>query len=249
MNSWLPSNIGVAKDRVFDYVESSPKILDRAGHAWLRTPGFAYGRSEVPLVTIGWLVSPVFRPISCMNAKKLRSSIAISSAAVGFRLLLRRRRKPTSPPTPRTTTPKSGNVHRGEVGRVPACTLGSISAGGHAREACAQQVAPQYGGPGGARQGAHCSCRPRCARPYWSRPRLAVALARKRDLSSMAGMAAASMRRSIHEAARRLTKFQKNTGDVPERDKKIALARWLDFKARMESIPRGDPRAMGHDAP
>lgn len=43
--------------------------------------------------------------------------------------------------------------------------------------------------------------------------------------------------------------FQKNTGDVPERDKEIALARWLDFKARMDSIPRGDPRAMGHDAP
>ena len=43
--------------------------------------------------------------------------------------------------------------------------------------------------------------------------------------------------------------FAKDTGEVPEREKEIALARWLDFKARMEAIPRGHPRAIGHDAP
>lgn len=43
--------------------------------------------------------------------------------------------------------------------------------------------------------------------------------------------------------------FEKRARDVPEREKEIALQRWLDFKARMDSIPRGDPRAIGHDAP
>jgi len=42
--------------------------------------------------------------------------------------------------------------------------------------------------------------------------------------------------------------FAKDTGDVPEREKEIALARWHDFKARMDAIPRGHPRAIGHDA-
>jgi len=43
--------------------------------------------------------------------------------------------------------------------------------------------------------------------------------------------------------------FAKDTGDVPEREKEMALARWLDFKARMDAKPRRHPRAIGHDAP
>ena len=43
--------------------------------------------------------------------------------------------------------------------------------------------------------------------------------------------------------------FAKDTGDVPEREKEIALARWHDFKARMGAKPRGHPRAIGRDAP
>lgn len=42
--------------------------------------------------------------------------------------------------------------------------------------------------------------------------------------------------------------FEKRTADISELDKELALGRWLDFKARMDSVPRGEPRAMGHDA-
>ena len=40
----------------------------------------------------------------------------------------------------------------------------------------------------------------------------------------------------------------RKTGEVSEGDKAIALERWEDFTARMDAIPRADPRAMGHDA-
>jgi len=43
--------------------------------------------------------------------------------------------------------------------------------------------------------------------------------------------------------------FEKRSREIPERDKQVALERWLDFKARMDAIPRDDPRAIGHDAP
>ncbi len=43
--------------------------------------------------------------------------------------------------------------------------------------------------------------------------------------------------------------LSKNTGEIPEEDKKVALERWKDFKARMDANPRRPPRAMGHDAP
>jgi phage-related protein len=43
--------------------------------------------------------------------------------------------------------------------------------------------------------------------------------------------------------------IRKTTAKIPEKDKRIALERWNDFKARMESIPRKPPRAIGHDAP
>jgi phage-related protein len=43
--------------------------------------------------------------------------------------------------------------------------------------------------------------------------------------------------------------FEKRSREIPERDKQVALERWFDFKARMDAIPRGDPRAIGHDAP
>lgn len=39
------------------------------------------------------------------------------------------------------------------------------------------------------------------------------------------------------------------TDDIPEGDLKIASDRWDDFKERMDSVPRKNPRAMGHDAP
>ena len=41
----------------------------------------------------------------------------------------------------------------------------------------------------------------------------------------------------------------KRTGEISEGDKKIAVDRWNDFVARMDSIPRGNPRAIGRDAP
>ncbi len=39
------------------------------------------------------------------------------------------------------------------------------------------------------------------------------------------------------------------TGKIPEQDKRIALRRWGDFKARMDAEPTAKPRAMGADAP
>ena len=43
--------------------------------------------------------------------------------------------------------------------------------------------------------------------------------------------------------------FDKRGKDIPERDKALARARWEEFQTRMDSVPRGDPRAMGRDAP
>lgn len=43
--------------------------------------------------------------------------------------------------------------------------------------------------------------------------------------------------------------FRKDTGEVPEADKKIARERWEDFKQRMDTPKRVPPRAAGHDAP
>ena len=43
--------------------------------------------------------------------------------------------------------------------------------------------------------------------------------------------------------------FRKDTGQVPEREKEIARARWSDFVARMNVSPRRPPRAAGRDAP
>ena len=43
--------------------------------------------------------------------------------------------------------------------------------------------------------------------------------------------------------------FRKDTGTIPEADKKIARERWDDFKARMDTEQRRRPRAAGHDAP
>jgi hypothetical protein len=39
------------------------------------------------------------------------------------------------------------------------------------------------------------------------------------------------------------------TSSIADEDLRIAADRWTDFQARMNSIPRGSPRAMGHDAP
>jgi phage-related protein len=43
--------------------------------------------------------------------------------------------------------------------------------------------------------------------------------------------------------------FRKNTDEVPEAEKKIALDRWIDFRNRMDAPVRKPPRAMGRDAP
>jgi len=43
--------------------------------------------------------------------------------------------------------------------------------------------------------------------------------------------------------------FEKNTGEVPEADKKVARERMADFRARMDATPRRPPRAAGKDAP
>lgn len=43
--------------------------------------------------------------------------------------------------------------------------------------------------------------------------------------------------------------FEKNTGQVPEADKKIARERMADFRARIDAKPRRPPRAAGKDAP
>jgi phage-related protein len=46
-----------------------------------------------------------------------------------------------------------------------------------------------------------------------------------------------------------LHSFSKRTGALPEADKAIAMARWEDFRRRMDERPRRPPRAAGHDAP
>jgi hypothetical protein len=43
--------------------------------------------------------------------------------------------------------------------------------------------------------------------------------------------------------------FRKDTGDVPETEKRVARERWEDFKRRMDSAKRTPPRAAGRDAP
>jgi phage-related protein len=43
--------------------------------------------------------------------------------------------------------------------------------------------------------------------------------------------------------------FEKNTGTVSAGDRRKAEARMLDFRARMDAIPRRRPRAAGRDAP
>ena len=43
--------------------------------------------------------------------------------------------------------------------------------------------------------------------------------------------------------------FRKDTGQVPEREIAIALARFEDFRARMDAPRRRPPRAAGQDAP
>ena len=43
--------------------------------------------------------------------------------------------------------------------------------------------------------------------------------------------------------------FEKNTGAVPEADKRVAQRRMDDFKARMDAGRRVPPRAAGQDAP
>jgi phage-related protein len=43
--------------------------------------------------------------------------------------------------------------------------------------------------------------------------------------------------------------FRKDTGAIPEAEKRIARERWDDFKARMDAQQRRRPRAAGHDAP
>lgn len=43
--------------------------------------------------------------------------------------------------------------------------------------------------------------------------------------------------------------FRKDTGRVPQGEIEIAMARWKDFRARMDAPRRQPPRAAGHDAP
>jgi phage-related protein len=43
--------------------------------------------------------------------------------------------------------------------------------------------------------------------------------------------------------------FEKNTGAVPNADKKLAMRRMEDFTKRMDAQPRKPPRAAGRDAP
>lgn len=43
--------------------------------------------------------------------------------------------------------------------------------------------------------------------------------------------------------------LEKNTGAIEAADKRIALQRFADFRARMDTEPRERPRAAGHDAP
>jgi phage-related protein len=43
--------------------------------------------------------------------------------------------------------------------------------------------------------------------------------------------------------------FEKNTGTISASDRKKAEVRMVDFRARMDAIPRRRPRAAGRDAP
>jgi phage-related protein len=43
--------------------------------------------------------------------------------------------------------------------------------------------------------------------------------------------------------------IRKTTGTIPEADVKTAEARWADYEARFEAVPRARPRASGNDAP
>lgn len=43
--------------------------------------------------------------------------------------------------------------------------------------------------------------------------------------------------------------FRKDTGKIPESEKRIARRRWDDFRARMDADPRTSPRPAGSDAP
>jgi len=43
--------------------------------------------------------------------------------------------------------------------------------------------------------------------------------------------------------------FEKRSAKVPAGEIATAEARWADFQARMDALPRIPPRAAGHDAP
>lgn len=43
--------------------------------------------------------------------------------------------------------------------------------------------------------------------------------------------------------------FVKATARTPASEIEVAEIRFADFKARMDQVPRGNPRAVGHDAP
>ncbi len=43
--------------------------------------------------------------------------------------------------------------------------------------------------------------------------------------------------------------FRKATATVPEAEKRVARARWDDFKTRMDALSRTPPRPLGKDAP
>jgi phage-related protein len=43
--------------------------------------------------------------------------------------------------------------------------------------------------------------------------------------------------------------FRKRSRTVSDADKRVAQDRWLDFKLRMDALPRRPPRPAGHDAP
>lgn len=43
--------------------------------------------------------------------------------------------------------------------------------------------------------------------------------------------------------------FEKNTGQIPAKEKRIAQQRFEDFKRRMDASPRLPPRAAGRDSP
>jgi phage-related protein len=43
--------------------------------------------------------------------------------------------------------------------------------------------------------------------------------------------------------------FRKDTGQIPESEKRIARMRWEDFVGRMDANPRTPPRPAGSDAP